>query len=179
LPWFGIDLPAKFSEFGGNILRGLSSGITGAIGWVKSAISNVADRTVDWFKEKLGIRSPSRIFAQLGDDTMRGLEQGLGRSADGPLGMVQGLSRRLAQIGAGIAIGTAAMPALSFDAYPPIAAPAAQPVMFDSHDQIQIVVQAAPGMDEYAIAAAVRAELERRDREKQARLRSSLSDYDN
>lgn len=177
--WLGFDMPAKFSEFGANIIGGLVNGIKGAIGAVKSVISSVADSTVGWFKEKLGIRSPSRVFAELGDFTMQGLERGLGRSADGPLGAVQGLSRRIAQVGAGIAIGTAAMPALSFDMRPPVSAPASQPVMFDSHDQIQIVIQAAPGMDLQAISQAVSAELDRRDREKRARMRSSLIDYDN
>lgn len=157
----------------------------------------------DAVKEKLGISNGAFAFADLGDYNgamqklgvpndvaeldsynsamreMQEMEKSLDRSADGSLGMVQGLSRRLAQAGAGIAIGAAAMPALSFDMRPPITATAAQPVMFDSHDQIEIVVQAAPGMDERAIAAAVRAELDRRDREKQARLRSSLTDYDN
>ena len=46
-------------------------------------------------------------------------------------------------------------------------------------DTITISITAAPGMDEQAIARAVMLAIEQRDRQKAARRRSSLSDYDN
>ena len=176
LSWFGIDLPAKFSEFGANILRGLVVGITGALGWVKDTVMNAGASVIGWFKEKLGIHSPSRVFAELGDFTMQGLAIGIDRSQNEPLMQIDGMAKRLAQIGAGIAIGGAALPSMAFDTRPPIPARTA-PVMVDSHDKYEIIIQAAPGMDPQAIARAVSAELDRRDREKAARMRSSLHDY--
>ena len=121
MSWFGIKLPAQFTEFGANILRGLVNGITGSMGAVKDAISNAGSSTIAWFKEKLGIHSPSRVFAQLGDYTMQGLAVGLDRSEGAPIAKVSGLAQRLTQLGAGIAIGTAtALPASAFDTRAPL-----------------------------------------------------------
>ncbi len=77
MQWFGIDMPAKFSEFGANLLAGLVSGITNGLGAVKDAITNVASSTVDWFKEKLGIHSPSRVFGELGGFITQGAAIGM------------------------------------------------------------------------------------------------------
>jgi hypothetical protein len=177
LRWFGIDMPAKFSDFGLNIMQGLANGITSALGTVKTAIAGASDSVVGWFKEKLGIHSPSRVFAELGDFTMQGLAIGLQRSEDGPVGQVGSLARRLTQLGAGIAISAAAMPAMAFDTRPPLAPRAAGSSAPIQGDTIQIIIQPAAGMDAQAIARAVAQELDKRDRQKAARRRSGLSDY--
>jgi hypothetical protein len=176
MTWFGFELPAKFSTFGANIMEGLVNGITGALGWVKATIAGAGDSVIGWFKEKLGIHSPSRVFAELGDFTMQGLAVGLQRSEDGPIGQVGGLAKRLTQLGAGIAISAAAMPAMAFDTRPPISPRTAGAGATYQGDTIQITIQAAPGMDEQAIARAVAQVLEQRDRQKSARRRSSFSD---
>jgi hypothetical protein len=179
LSWFGIQLPAKFTEFGANILRGLVNGITGSMGAVKDAISNAGSSTIAWFKEKLGIHSPSRMFAQLGDYTMQGLAVGLDRSESAPLAKVSGLAQRLTQLGAGIAIGTAtALPASAFDTRAPLAQGSFGAGMTIQGDKIEITIQAQAGSDPQAIARAVYAAMEQRDREKAARIRSSLRDHD-
>lgn len=177
LSWFGIELPAKFTDFGANILRGLVNGITSSMGSVKDAISNAGSSTIAWFKEKLGIRSPSRVFAQLGDYTMQGLAVGLDRSEGAPLAKVSSLAQRLAQLGAGIAIGTAtALPASAFDTRAPLPVRAAGAGMTIQGDKIEITIQAQAGSDPQAIARAVYAAMEQRDREKAARMRSALYD---
>lgn len=177
LGWFGIKLPAQFTEFGSNILGGLVNGIRNSMGAVKDAISNAGTSTINWFKEKLGIRSPSRVFAQLGDYTMQGLAVGLGRSDGKPIGVVSGLAQRLTQIGAGIAISAAAVvPAGAFDTRPPLGQRAAGAGMIVQGDKIEITIQAQAGSDPQAIARAVYAAMEQRDREKAARMRSSLFD---
>ena len=176
MSWFGIEMPAKFTEFGANLLSGMANGITSRLGMVKDAIMGAGESVVGWFKEKLGIRSPSRIFAELGDFTMQGLAVGLQRREDAPLGTVGNMAKRLAQLGAGIAISTAAMPTMAFDTRPPIAARATNTQAM-AGDTIQITINAAPGMDGQAIARAVSVELDRRANEKRSRARSSLSDY--
>ncbi|MGK5059007.1 phage tail tape measure protein [Janthinobacterium sp. LB2P49] len=179
MSWFGIKLPAQFTEFGANILRGLVNGITGSMGTVKDAISNADSSTIAWFKEKLGIHSPSRVFAQLGDYTMQGLAVGLDRSEGAPIAKVSGLAQRLTQLGAGIAIGTAtALPASAFDTRAPLSQGGFGAGMTIQGDKIEITIQAQAGSDPQAIARAVSAALEQRDREKAARIRSSLRDHD-
>ncbi len=179
MSWFGIELPAKFTEFGANILRGLVNGITGSMGAVKDAISNAGSSTIAWFKEKLGIHSPSRVFAQLGDFTMQGLAVGLDRSEDAPIAKVSGLAQRLTQLGAGIAIGTAtALPASAFDTRAPLPVGGFGTGMTIQGDKIEITFNVQAGTDPQAIARAVYAAMEQRDREKAARIRSSLRDHD-
>jgi len=121
LRWFGLDLPEKFSEFGANLLQGLVNGITSRVGAVREAIVSVGDSVVGWFKEKLGIHSPSRVFADLGGYTMSGLEQGLSQNQRGPLDVVSKVASSMAGIGAGIAIGTGSAAAgVSIDNRSPI-----------------------------------------------------------
>jgi hypothetical protein len=179
LSWFGIKLPAQFTEFGANILRGLVNGITGSMGAVKDAISNAGSSTIAWFKEKLGIHSPSRVFARLGDYTMQGLAVGLDRSEGAPIAKVSGLAQRLTQLGAGIAIGTAtALPASAFDTRAPLSQGAFGAGMTIQGDKIEITFHVQAGTDSQAIARAVSVALDQRDREKAARIRSSLRDRD-
>jgi hypothetical protein len=179
MSWFGIKLPAQFTEFGANILRGLVNGITGSMGAVKDAISNAGSSTIAWFKEKLGIHSPSRVFAELGDYTMQGLAVGLDRSEDAPIAKVSGLARRLTQLGAGIAIGAAtALPASAFDTRAPLAQGGFGAGMTIQGDKIEITFHVQAGTDPQAIARAVSVALDQRDREKAARIRSSLRDHD-
>ncbi|WP_162995579.1 phage tail protein [Janthinobacterium sp. SUN098] len=179
MSWFGIKLPAQFTEFGANILRGLVNGITGSMGAVKDAISNAGSSTIAWFKEKLGIHSPSRVFAQLGDYTMQGLAVGLDRSEGAPIAKVSGLAQRLTQLGAGIAIGAAtALPASAFDTRAPLAQGGFGAGMTIQGDKIEITFNVQAGTDPQAIARAVSVALDQRDREKAARIRSSLRDHD-
>ena len=179
MSWFGIKLPAQFTEFGANILRGLVNGITSSMGAVKDAISNAGSSIIAWFKEKLGIHSPSRVFAQLGDYTMQGLAVGLDRSEGAPISKVSGLAQRLTQLGAGIAIGTAtALPASAFDTRAPLSQGGFGAGLSIQGDKIEITIQAQAGSDPQAIARAVYAAMEQRDREKAARIRSSLRDHD-
>ncbi|MEF2269993.1 hypothetical protein JAB6_01170 [Janthinobacterium sp. HH104] len=179
LSWFGIKLPAQFTEFGANILRGLVNGITGSMGAVKDAISNAGSSTIAWFKEKLGIHSPSRVFAQLGDYTMQGLAVGLDRSEGAPIAKVSTLAQRLTQLGAGIAIGTAtALPASAFDTRAPLSQGGFGAGMTIQGDKIEITFNVQAGTDPQAIARAVSMALDQRDREKAARIRSSLRDHD-
>ena len=179
LGWFGIELPAKFTDFGTNIVRGLVNGITSSMGSVKAAISTAGSSTIAWFKEKLGIRSPSRVFAQLGDYIMQGLAVGLDRSESAPLAKVSSLAQRMTQLGAGIAIGTAtALPASAFDTRAPLSQDGFGAGMTIQGDKIEITFHVQAGTDPQAIARAVSVALEQRDREKGARIRSSLRDHD-
>ncbi|MDN4572898.1 phage tail protein [Pandoraea cepalis] len=176
--WLGGDLPSKFMEFGRNLIGGLVNGITSAMGAVKDAVMNVGSSAVSWFKDKLGIHSPSRVFAELGGFTMSGLEQGITNQQAGPLSAVHSLAKQMTAVGAGIAI-TASAPVLansSFDTRPPLAAQARQQAAPAGGDTIVIHVHAAPGMDTQQLAQMVRAEMERAQRANAARSRSRFTD---
>ena len=99
-------LYSKFFDIGSNILSGLVDGITGALGKVKDGIVEAASSVSSWFKETLGINSPSKVFMLHGDDTMRGLALGL-RGNDEPVKEVNRTSGQLKKAAAGMAITAA------------------------------------------------------------------------
>jgi TP901 family phage tail tape measure protein len=172
--YFGVEMPSKFSEFGGMLISGLVTGITNAMGSVKTAITDAGDSTVGWFKEKLGIHSPSRVFAQLGGYTMAGLSQGIENGQGGPLAAVASLGKQLVTAGA-LSIGIGSGSAIAMDSSAPLTANNAA-AMQPSAAPITIHVYASPGMDEAALARAVAAEVAKQQRAGQARVRSSLFD---
>lgn len=175
LGYFGIELPGKFTEFGGNLMAGLVAGITNGIQAAKAAIGGAGDAVIGFFKEKLGIHSPSKVFAELGQFTMAGLEQGLLGGESGPLGAVSSMAKKLAGIGAGVAIGGSAMAGdIPLDARPPVSA--AQSIGSRCGDTYHITIQAAPGADAQSLAAEVERVLDRIESRKAAQRRSRLRD---
>ncbi|EAB4400474.1 phage tail tape measure protein [Salmonella enterica subsp. enterica serovar Montevideo] len=81
MKWFGVDLPANFTDFGKNIINGLVNGIKNTWEATKKTVSDLGDNVKDWFKEKLSIHSPSRVFMDYGDNIVRGLTLGIHRSS--------------------------------------------------------------------------------------------------
>ncbi|TFW37604.1 phage tail tape measure protein [Pseudomonas putida] len=99
LSYLGIDLPSRFTEFGGMIVNGLVNGLTAGLGAVKDAVTSIGSSAIGWFKEKLGIHSPSRVFAELGGFTTEGLAQGLNNGAQGPIDAVAKMGQKLSKAG--------------------------------------------------------------------------------
>jgi hypothetical protein len=143
---------------------------------VKNAIGSIGDSSIGWFKEKLGIHSPSRVFAELGGFTMEGLTKGLEGGQKGPLDALSSMGKQLTAAGT-LALSATAMPALAVDDRPPISSAGAS-TLYDSHDTYQITIAAAPGMDTQAMEKSLRAMLSKIENEKRARQRSKLSDRD-
>lgn len=77
MSYFGIELPAKFSEFGGMIISGLVSGIGNALGAAKESVVGVGTSIKGWFTETLGIQSPSRVFMGYGANISEGAAIGI------------------------------------------------------------------------------------------------------
>jgi TP901 family phage tail tape measure protein len=176
LSYLGVDLPSRFTEFGGMIVNGLINGLKAGLGSVKDAISSIGDASIGWFKEKLGIHSPSRVFAELGGFTMAGLTQGLEGGQKGPLDALTNMSKQMTAAGTQ-AMGTTAMPAFTVDSKPPISsAPAA--AVYDSHDTYEFNFPVGPGTDMQSLEKTLRAMMTRIENEKKARQRSKLSDLD-
>lgn len=75
--WFGFELPTKFSSFGANIINGLINGIKSYFPKLKEIWIKVADYMPDWLKQRMVIRSPSRVMAGLGGHIVGGIGMGL------------------------------------------------------------------------------------------------------
>ncbi len=176
LSYLGIELPSRFTEFGNMIVNGLVNGLMAGLGSVKTAIGSIGDASIGWFKEKLGIHSPSRVFAELGGFTMAGLTQGLEVGQKGPLDALSSMTKQMTAAGT-LALGATAMPAFAVDNTPPISS-SPPTVVYDSHDVYQIDMAAGPGTDMQALEKSLRAILARIENEKKARQRSKLSDLD-
>jgi len=197
LGFFGIDLPGRFTEFGGQILNGFVDGILGGLGKAKDAVLGAGDAVIGWFKGKLGINSPSRVFSQFGSDTLEGYRQGLERAERGPIRQVDSLVKRLSRTGAGVALGGAmtlsaaaqsvgglgapGQGALQLDTRPPLPAVQGGGVHIEK-GAVEIHVQAAPGMDEEALAQMVGRQVEQAltqaANSRAARQRSAFHDLD-
>lgn len=175
LALLGIQLPNKFTEFGSMMIDGLTSGIKAKLGALKETVVGAASEASNWFKDKLGIRSPSRVFISHGSDVMSGLEKGLGDNKN-TLKPVMAVGKRLKQAGAGMALSAVAMNAPALDTRPPLQAGAAGGS--NALHIGEIHVHAAPGMDEQALARMVAAEIAKLQMKQAAHQRSKLSDED-
>ncbi len=176
MDWFA-SLPTRFFQFGADILKGLANGITSALGSVKDAVTGAGESTIGWFKEKLGIHSPSRVFAELGGNTMQGLDQGLTAGQRGPLKTIAGMGKQLAAAGA-LSVGMGAGSALAIDNRPPLGAAGPVQAAASAPAPITVNVYPAPGMDEAALARLVAQEVQRITSGQSARSRSALHDRD-
>ena len=75
------ELPGRMYDAGRAMVDGLVNGIRSGLGALKDAITGMGQSTVQWLRDTLGIRSPSRVFAQLGGYVGEGFAQGIGGSA--------------------------------------------------------------------------------------------------
>ncbi|WP_338725805.1 phage tail tape measure protein [Shewanella baltica] len=106
---FLTGLPAKFSSLGEMTMDGLISGITSKIATLKETMYGMGRDVINSFKDILGIASPSKVFAVMGDQTMQGLTVGISRSQQSPLNEVSKLSKTMA--GTAFVLGISALPA--------------------------------------------------------------------
>lgn len=188
----GIDVPDKFKTLGSAVVDGLLGGIHTGIGKLKEGILSLGDSTITWFKDKLGIRSPSRVFAQMGRDTLQGFEDGLDDQTRATINRLTRITSALTAAGTGVLLTPGIASATPAGAAGiPLADPA-NTVRFETRaplkrasssqqfggDTIYITVQASPGMNEQAIAQHIQRALEERDRKKAQRRRSVLFDND-
>lgn len=159
-------IPGEFLQIGRDMVQGLKNGITGSMQAAKDAVQGLAGKAVDWFKSPLQIHSPSRVFEQLGGFVSEGAALGIAKRAPrvakaaAAMAALPALAAAPALAATGPALGTGGAVAM------PPAAPAA----------IHVTINAAPGQDAQAIARAVSAELDRRERARAAGRFSRLTD---
>lgn len=122
MSYFGVELPTKFSEFGANIIQGLVNGITSKMAMVRDAVGGAADSAIGWFKEKLGIHSPSRVFLAAGVNVGEGAAIGIDRT----LGMVRKSAAAMA-VAAGVTLAAPVIAAPQWEQAAPPAVTQAPP----------------------------------------------------
>lgn len=199
--WQGIvDLKTKFVSAGADLMRGLASGIMSGLGVARDAIMSAGASVVTWFKEKLGIQSPSRVFMSLGEYIPEGAAIGIARGQ--PKLRAAALAMAALPALSAPALAMAALPALSSPALsaagpdaaalpaarpmqPIMAAPVAPPMgpapsvlSQMGATTISITINPAPGQDPHAIARAVSEALARERQRQRSRVLSQLSDID-
>jgi DNA repair exonuclease SbcCD ATPase subunit len=92
-------IAAKAIEFhmaavglGQSIYDGLVSGITTFWEGLKTIVTNAINSVIGWFKEKLGIASPSAVFMEIGIGIVTGLINGISSMVQGVIDLIVGLA---------------------------------------------------------------------------------------
>ena len=176
LSWFGIELPQKFTGFGGMLIDGLINGIKAGFNKLKSVWSEVTNYIPSYFKQEQKIRSPSRVMAALGGHVMGGLRVGLEQG-------FPGLKEKFNQVlnvfnpNSHTALDKINVaPALAkINPVQRLSSTNRGDVIVQG-DTITIQITAAPGQTIQQLQNMIEGVLNRRDQQKQARVRSSYMD---
>ena len=101
-------------DVGKQIVKGLWEGIKAMGSWIKDKVGSFFSGIVSGVKSKLGIHSPSRVFAGIGENMALGLGEGWDNEYDSiKRGITGGLDFGMAQIGAEQSFGGQMRSALS------------------------------------------------------------------
>jgi phage tail tape-measure protein len=203
LRWDGLvdrasGLADRFQAIGRALLDGLRRGIDNAWEGLKARIQEIVGWLPDWVKQKLGIHSPSRVFAGIGANLMQGLVLGLA-GQEGPLmAQVERIGARLKQAGKGLTLAatlsapaTATQPPSQVIQPPPPLRAQPAPAQTERRERalalaaaatpgppLTVHVHAAPGMDERRLADLVGRKLQEAERTRVQRQRARLFDDD-
>lgn len=71
------NLGGKMQGFAKNVIHGFRDGINSFYRDCEDAVKSWASKVTDWFKEKLDINSPSKVFEQFGLYTVQGFNKGI------------------------------------------------------------------------------------------------------
>lgn len=178
LSWFGIELPAKFSGFGSMIIDGLVKGIQAGFEKLKSLWATINSWMPDFMRKSMDIHSPSRVMAGLGGHIMSGLHGGIEKAfpnlkakfAD-VVSIFKPDSELLQKISVAPALGKIQSAPLSSNSM------SAGSYTIQG-DTITININAAPGQNIQQIQSMLENMLNKREREKMARVRSSYKDQE-
>lgn len=75
-------IPGTLGNIGANIVQGLVNGVTGAAGRLINAVKGAVGDAIQGAKNLLGIKSPSRVFREIGQYAMQGAALGVDDDAD-------------------------------------------------------------------------------------------------
>ena len=86
MSWFGVTLPSTFTGFGRMLIQGLINGIKSAAAAVYNTIASIGNSIKSKFQAVMDIHSPSREFRRFGGFITQGLDIGIRRTANRPIG---------------------------------------------------------------------------------------------
>lgn len=178
--WFGFELPTKFSSFGANIINGLINGIKSYFPKLKEIWNTVADYMPDWLKQRMVIRSPSRVMAGLGGHIVGGIGMGLTQAfpeLKNKYNQVLNLFTNKAQSPAMDQIDIAA-PVISKIQTAPNLTSSRQSSLAVAGDTYTIHIHAAPGQIVQDIERQIEQVVTRLQRDKLSRVRTIMADQE-
>lgn len=182
-----VSIKGMFFTAGTDLMTGLANGILSGVGAVANAINSVADATMAWFREKLGIASPSKVFMEYGgwisEGAALGIQGGQGAVRTAALAMATAATSAVPMAAGAAALGPDGQPtmqpqAMRIDTRPPLSAPAMGAGQGVGGSTYNITINAAPGMDPKELGRLISAELDRRERSKKSQVLSAFSDID-
>jgi hypothetical protein len=69
-----LSIPGKMFDVGKNIVMGLWNGMQNMVGWLRDKVTGFFKNLIpDWAEKALGISSPSKVFAGIGSNIVKGL----------------------------------------------------------------------------------------------------------
>lgn len=86
-----MKMVPQMVQAGSDLIRGLGNGIKKMGQWVLDQIGSVINGAIGWAKDLLGIKSPSRVFRDIGNNTIAGMIVGMkamGPALNRQMGMV-------------------------------------------------------------------------------------------
>ena len=181
LSWFGIELPAKFTGFGGMIIDGLVNGIKLGFTKLKSVWSEVTSYVPSFFTKKMDIHSPSRVMAELGGHVVGGIGMGLIQAfpeLKDKYNQVINLFTNKNQSPVFEQVDIAAPVLSKVQTSVPNLAASRQSSVVVAGDTYTIHIHAAPGQPISALERQIEQVVLRLQRDKSARIRSSMFDQE-
>ncbi|HZV57732.1 MAG TPA: phage tail tape measure protein [Sphingobium sp.] len=160
---FVRGLPGQFMAAGRAIIDGLLGGLSARWNALKDKISAIGSSVSNWFKDKLGIHSPSRVFMDYGRHIAGGLALGIAQAQAAPAQAAQTMADRV-------------MSAPRLDDAPRSGTGAGRPGAAMSFGPITFNIYAQPGQSAQDIAAEVERILREREGRGSASRRSEFRD---
>lgn len=93
---FKDSIVKKFSDIGTNLMKALHDAIVNSAAWVAKAAANAAEAAYHAALAVFGIKSPSKVFMEMGVMTMEGLAIGIQKYAGMAAGVMSSAMRQVA-----------------------------------------------------------------------------------
>ena len=162
-------LLTMFIKFGGDIVEGLVNGLKKRCNELKDSILELGSNVCSWFKSKLGINSPSKVFKEFGINTISGYQLGIDRTQGSVLDSMSKFADKVTKYAPQMPLNTMNNRTITV-------ANSGNSNIQEGISQYYITINAAPGMNEQEIARVITQELDRREQQKLFQIRSSLRD---
>lgn len=92
------DLPGYLKTIGEDLINGLVNGIKAGFTWVKDHVVQLVELVVGTIKDLFGIHSPSTVFAEIGENLIAGLLQGIQDTWNGIVEFFTGAAEALIEL---------------------------------------------------------------------------------